>query len=687
MKRAVSFLIVTLCMVFLFSSVCYADSLKSGDWLYELKDDGTVSITGYEGKETDVVVPGLIDGRTVTELGDKAFSGNEKLESVKLPDTIIRIGDDAFKNCVKLEEVVLSKTLAKLGDSAFKGCKELEVVLLPETVTRIGDEAFKGCEKLLLVNLPKALVKIGDDAFKGCSKAEVSVVVGSYAETYMKQHRGEVAKLTAYEVVAAKVEETTPSVYNVSFEVGTTAYQATVNSQYGITALLKKEAGQFVYTDVLAAYRRNNVAYTVDALSGPGGSFIARISNANQEAKYRGESGVNDVFSISVTGNGTVANVMKETSVTVRTISGFETGNEYTVYTPVGNVEYERQSLTQRTPQNQTTAYETNAVVYAEPDRSDEVWSASRYEGSTQRAEGTVTAEWTVYTSNGIGTDGMDAAHQETVMEGSSFETADDIVSQSAESVTTEQNRGEPTTRTEEASQLDYDDAGRYTGWDWRWVYLLGSGDLELLDSYSVTEYAIDAEGNWSSTSVELTNLSVAAGAPAAPVAEDTRFKPDGTAAAPSVDVQTPEEMVGADVTYVEAELSVNESTGEVEAEVEQTISGEIVTDETTSKPVIETDEGETIALTEPEVEPEVEAALDVLNPADGSEQAEAMEDEEEKLKKLKRKQLLDGSTDDVEFIEEAATTEAAPDPAAPDAPANVVDTALDDRAPGSTTG
>ena len=212
------------------------------------------------------------------------------------------------------------------------------------------------------------------------------------------------------------------------------------------------------------------MAYSSDALSGANGSFIARIGHANQESKYE-DKGVNDVFSISVTGDGKVANVMKETSVTVENRKGnFVSGKESTIYAQNGKVSSEIQSISVRAGKNgapgNTTAYETNGVLYSEPGTPGAVESASRLTGTPQPAEGTVTAEALFYSSNNV--DGMDATHQSSVMKGDSFEAATSKVSECAESVTTEKNLDKTVTRTETASMLSYDekDPRIFTGWD-----------------------------------------------------------------------------------------------------------------------------------------------------------------------------------------------------------------------------
>lgn len=60
----------------------------SGDYEYAALEDGTISITRYNGSDTDVVIPSEIDGKKVSELGDFPFGGLE-FNTITIPDGII----------------------------------------------------------------------------------------------------------------------------------------------------------------------------------------------------------------------------------------------------------------------------------------------------------------------------------------------------------------------------------------------------------------------------------------------------------------------------------------------------------------------------------------------------------------------------------------------------------------------
>lgn len=57
--------------------------------------DDTVTITGYSGVETDIIIPQMIDGKLVVEVADGAFKG-KSLSTVTFEGDIRRIGREAF---------------------------------------------------------------------------------------------------------------------------------------------------------------------------------------------------------------------------------------------------------------------------------------------------------------------------------------------------------------------------------------------------------------------------------------------------------------------------------------------------------------------------------------------------------------------------------------------------------------
>ncbi len=85
--------------------------------------------------------------KTVTAIGDYAFSGAVKLKTVALSEKTKTIGDYAFSDCVKLETVNMS-AVQTVGEYAFDYCENLEAVYFSKKLKTVGEAAFEGCEKL-----------------------------------------------------------------------------------------------------------------------------------------------------------------------------------------------------------------------------------------------------------------------------------------------------------------------------------------------------------------------------------------------------------------------------------------------------------------------------------------------------------------------------------------------------------
>ena len=129
-------------------AVEYSDeNFKAG-----IKNDGTLIITHHLGNATSVTVPSEINGKTVTELGNNAFSGgnNTIIRSITLPETLVTIGNEVFMGCSSLKNIELPRSLKSVGKRAFQNCSELDYVTIPNTVDNVGDFIFIGCntEKL-----------------------------------------------------------------------------------------------------------------------------------------------------------------------------------------------------------------------------------------------------------------------------------------------------------------------------------------------------------------------------------------------------------------------------------------------------------------------------------------------------------------------------------------------------------
>lgn len=157
----------------------------SGDFYYDENYDGTVTVTEYAGSGvTELEIPSQLDGKTVTVIGESAFSYAEQLRSVTIPDSVTEIGDDAFLGCERLEEVVLPKNIGVIPSYCFYGCISLKRIEIPEGVEEIEYEAFCECYALEELRIPSTVSSISYSAFLGCNRLTIYCRRGSEAARY-----------------------------------------------------------------------------------------------------------------------------------------------------------------------------------------------------------------------------------------------------------------------------------------------------------------------------------------------------------------------------------------------------------------------------------------------------------------------------------------------------------------------
>jgi hypothetical protein len=91
-------------------------------------NNGTLTLTGYDGPGGAVSIPAAINGLTVTSIGDYAFCACGNLTSVTIPDSVISIGDSAFYWCTSLTSVTIGTNVTTIGVQALSGCSSLTAI-------------------------------------------------------------------------------------------------------------------------------------------------------------------------------------------------------------------------------------------------------------------------------------------------------------------------------------------------------------------------------------------------------------------------------------------------------------------------------------------------------------------------------------------------------------------------------
>lgn len=118
-----------------------------GDFAFVENSDGSLTLVGYYGSDTDVVVPETVDQKAVTSINVYAFRKAAMITSVTMPDTVTSLDESTFAHFNYLCKVVLSKKLTEIKRDTFKYSAITEIVV-PGSVESMSLRAFNGCKQL-----------------------------------------------------------------------------------------------------------------------------------------------------------------------------------------------------------------------------------------------------------------------------------------------------------------------------------------------------------------------------------------------------------------------------------------------------------------------------------------------------------------------------------------------------------
>lgn len=192
-------------------SIC-GIGLPSEGLQYELSDDGTYYIVKGMGTcfDSDLVIPEKYNDIPVKVIGASAFSRNNFITSVVIPDSVTAINAWAFDRCENLKSVKFGVNVNEIGWCAFEKCSAIEKLYIPDSVEyieygaflnctsvyelhigvsvkSIGTYAFSYCQGIVEVTIPTKLSLVGDKPFIGCNKlieiynkSSIEIEAGSY---------------------------------------------------------------------------------------------------------------------------------------------------------------------------------------------------------------------------------------------------------------------------------------------------------------------------------------------------------------------------------------------------------------------------------------------------------------------------------------------------------------------------
>ena len=238
-KWLIGLLAAALTLLVGFAAAEEADTLTSGDWEYQMLEDGTAEITNYlryvdyDIDTIEIHIPDELDGITVSSIkgnpfrnydataftvspdqhyfevvddvlfskadkrliayplmkeataytipdgteiiGESAFCFCENLSSITIPDSVKKIGDSAFFYCTELTSIRIPEGVTSISESMLYGCSALASVILPDSLTSIGPLAFFLCCNLTSLHIPDSVTSIDHNPFYGCDQLVLSL--------------------------------------------------------------------------------------------------------------------------------------------------------------------------------------------------------------------------------------------------------------------------------------------------------------------------------------------------------------------------------------------------------------------------------------------------------------------------------------------------------------------------------
>lgn len=109
---------------------------------YSENDDGTVIITGGNIVTPKLEIPAELEGKKVSAIGMNAFTGNNVITDLVIPEGVTTLNWYSFNTCRNLETVTLPDSLEFIDSWAFERCSKLKTINVPANVTRINGGAF-----------------------------------------------------------------------------------------------------------------------------------------------------------------------------------------------------------------------------------------------------------------------------------------------------------------------------------------------------------------------------------------------------------------------------------------------------------------------------------------------------------------------------------------------------------------
>lgn len=218
------------------------------NFIYKIQDGEAVIVGLYDVQSgISVKIPEKIANIPVTKIGEGAFCGNTKIQSLMIPAGIREIGNGAMESMSSLNKITVDKdnqfysseggvlfnkdktelllypqdsynrtystpdSVKVIAKRAFENCK-IGILVLNSGLEKIGDKAFYNSSRLSTVTIPETVKEIGIWAFWNATNLKMRGPVGQcaasdYAQQYNIPYNNYTVKMVNRYTTCIKFEQ------------------------------------------------------------------------------------------------------------------------------------------------------------------------------------------------------------------------------------------------------------------------------------------------------------------------------------------------------------------------------------------------------------------------------------------------------------------------------------------------
>lgn len=122
---------------------------------YQDNYPGTVSIIGYKGNSTDVIIPSIIDGAIVTKIDFEEING---IKNITIPDTVVEIYEAEYISSI--ENISYNGTLFKCPSNSFAKSPVYAKLTSSEGFTILGKNLIDCTNTNTTIDIPEGIESI-----------------------------------------------------------------------------------------------------------------------------------------------------------------------------------------------------------------------------------------------------------------------------------------------------------------------------------------------------------------------------------------------------------------------------------------------------------------------------------------------------------------------------------------------